>query len=266
MTRELLPYDLTWPDVDPARHPFSAEEALDVVRSLEAAGRVPVPPPRTRTRDYDEMVAESSRHIRWAHSEGWDWVRDLTRQLVERYGSWATGWRWSHDEGDLSGGPVGGWCCASHSISTPEETLARVARSLCEWREWLEFLARRFEAYPLGTLPVEDRRNAWDRATHHLILQSLDRTGSGDAWYGHCAQVLTWFLTRWDVPPETAETLVEEAVGGRFESWTAPKGTLVDDVAEHLATALEPDPGAPVLRDADGYRYTSARVQAYLDE
>ncbi|WUD77170.1 Fic family protein [Streptomyces sp. NBC_00510] len=73
----------------------------------------------------------------------------MSHALVERYGRWAVGWRWAHDEGDFDGGPVGNWCCPRDSITTPEETLARVVAALCEWRGWLESLAGWFEAYPL---------------------------------------------------------------------------------------------------------------------
>jgi hypothetical protein len=36
----------------------------------------------------------------------------------------------------------------------------------------------------------------------------------------------------------TAETLVEEAVGGRFESWTGPEPELMADVARRLALSV----------------------------
>ncbi|MFF7444720.1 MULTISPECIES: hypothetical protein [unclassified Streptomyces] len=264
MPHELLPYDLTWPEVDPRSHPFDSAAALDVVRGLDAASRVPERPVRKPAAHPDEAYAEYARLCDWSHSEGWDWTGEMTEELVARYGRWSTGWRWAHDEGDLGGGPVGGWCCTLHSITTPGETLARVAASLCEWRDWLEYLSRRFDAYPLTASDPESRRDAWERATQHLILQVLDRTGSGDAWYSHCRQVLTWFLTRWEVHPQTAETLVEEAIGGRFESWTMPEGDLVDDVAEHLATSLEPH--APTPPTAEDRRFISARLQSHLDE
>jgi hypothetical protein len=259
MTRELLPYSLSWDEVDPRLYPFRGDDALDVVRALEPASRVPVRPAGTPAGH--ELIA-------WSHSAGSDWTRDMTRALVERYGRWSLGWRWAHDEGELGGGPVGSWCCPRDSITTPEETLERVAASLCEWREWLEYLSRWFDNHPLGTLPAENRRDAWERATGHLVNQVLDRTGSGDAWYGHCEQVLTWFLTRWGVDPETAREQVEEAIGGRFESWCAPERTVVDGVAERLATSLEPDTDVPAGADSSTgrYRYTSARVQSYVDE
>lgn len=263
MNLELRPYQLAWTEVDPATHPFDHAEALDVVRALGPAGQAPVRPEWKRLKDRDEAYEEFKKLCDWARTVGWEWGEAMTQALVEQYGAWASGWRWSHDEGDLGGGPVGRWCCALHSITTPDETLERVAAALCEWRDWLEFLGRFFDRYPLSELPAEDRRDAWERATHQLILHSLDRTGSGDAWYAHCRQVLTWFLTRWDVDQDTARTLVEDAIGGRFESWTAPENRVVYDVSEQLAASLETDAEPPA--DPGDYTYTSARLHSYLD-
>ncbi|WAZ21401.1 hypothetical protein STRCI_002569 [Streptomyces cinnabarinus] len=264
MEPHIRPYHLTWPEVDPTTHPFESGEVLDVIRGLGPAGRTPTRPEWPRSKDRDKAYEEYRKLCDWSHTVGWEWADALTRALVERYGVWASGWRWSHDEGDLGGGPVGRWCCALHSVTTPDETLERVADALREWRDWLEFLGRFFDRYPLSQLPAEDRLDAWERATHQLILHSLDRTGSGDAWYAHCRQVLTWFLTRWDVDPATAHTLVEDAIGGRFESWTAPRDTLVTDVAEQLAASIETDAQPPV--DPGNYTFTSARLHTYLDE
>ncbi|WP_217370737.1 hypothetical protein [Nonomuraea antri] len=53
--------------------------------------------------------------------------------------------------------------------------------------------------------------------------------------------MLIWFLQRWNLPAEVAEALVDEAIGGRFHSWTSPETVLVDDVAERLALSLRQD-------------------------
>jgi hypothetical protein len=57
--------------------------------------------------------------------------------------------------------------------------------------------------------------------------------------------VLTWFLSRWGVAPDVAQELVDQAIGGRFKSWTGPDTVLVDDVAEQLALSLRPEDTAP---------------------
>ncbi|MFJ8492442.1 Fic family protein [Streptomyces sp. NPDC094038] len=235
MKSVLWPFDLSWDEVDPARHPFDHEAAARAVRSLGPARCVPSPPDVSRV---DPAMSS------WSHHEGNLWATAMSYALMERYGRWAVGWRWAHDEGDFDGGPVGSWCCPRDSITTPEATLDRVVAALREWRAWLESLAGRFDAYPLAPDAVDDQRILWERAARNLILQVVDRTGCGSGWYGHCRQVLGWFLDRWGVAPGNARALVDEAVGGRFHSWVAPDGVVVDDIAERLARSLPPS-GAP---------------------
>ncbi|MFF5314609.1 Fic family protein [Streptomyces massasporeus] len=231
MIRELAPGFLSWDEVDPARHPFDAASAARVVRSLGPARCVPRRP--------DVPLADPAMSA-WSWGEARLWADAMSQALVEHYGRWAAGFRWAHDEGDFDGGPVGHWCCPRDSITTPEETLNRVVAALCEWRAWLESLAGWIDAYPLDLETVEDDRLLWDRAARNLILQVTDRTGCGSGWHGHCHLVLTWFLDRWAVAPDVAEELVEQAIGGRFLSWTGPDAALVDDVAERLAGSLRP--------------------------
>ncbi|MFJ9912720.1 hypothetical protein [Actinacidiphila glaucinigra] len=214
----LAPGHLSWDEVDPTRHPFDSASAAQVVRSLGPAWRVPRRP--------DVSVADPAMHA-WSHGEGRLWADAMSHALVGRYGRWAVGWRWAHDEGDFDGGPVGSWCCPRDSITTREETLARVVAALREWRAWLESLAGWLEAYPLDLTAVEDQRILWERAARNLILQVTDRTGCGSGWYGHCEQVLIWFLSRWGVAPDVAQELVDQAIGGRFQSWTGPDTVLV---------------------------------------
>ncbi|MFI0813844.1 Fic family protein [Streptomyces echinatus] len=225
--------------MSPARHLFDRTSAPQVVRSLGPARRVPSRP---------DVAFGDPAMSAWSRGEGRPWADAMSHALAEHYGRWTVGWRWAHDEGDFDGGPVGNWCCPRDSITAPEETLARVVAALCEWREWLESLAGWFDAYPLDLTEVEDQRILWERAARNLILQVTDRTGCGSGWYGHCHQVLTWFLSHWGVASEVAEELVDEAIGGRFESWTGPDPVLVDDVAERLAQSLRPDDGARSAR------------------
>ncbi|MGW7217757.1 Fic family protein [Streptomyces collinus] len=232
----LAPGFLSWDEADPARHPFDAASAEQVVRSLGPARCVPRRPDVAFA---DPVMSD------WSWGEARRWADAMSHALMEYYGRWAAGWRWSHDEGDFDGGPVGHWCCPRDSITTPEETLTRVVAALCEWRAWLESLAGWIEAYPLDLDTVEEDRILWDRAARNLILQVTDRTGCGSGWHRHCHQVLTWFLDRWTVPPDLAEELVDRAIGGRFLSWTGPDAALVDDVAERLAQSLRPADRAP---------------------
>ncbi|PBC75423.1 Fic/DOC family protein [Streptomyces sp. TLI_235] len=235
MIHALSPAFLTWDEVDPGRHPFDGTSAAQVVHALGPARCVPRRP--------DVTLADPALNA-WARDEAGLWADAVSHALVERYGRWAVGWRWAHGEGDFDGGPVGSWCCPTHSITTPEETLARVVAALCEWRGWLESLAERFGAYPLQLAAVGDQRILWERAARDLILQVSDRTGCGSGWYGHCRQVLGWFLDSRGVASDIAEKLVGRAIGGRFRSWTDPDPVLVEDIAERLALSVRPEDGA----------------------
>ncbi|MFI6056225.1 cell filamentation protein Fic [Streptomyces violascens] len=232
MIVELSPSHLSWDEVDPARHPFASVLAEQVVHALGPARCVPCRP--------DIAFADRAMSD-WSHDIATPWADAMSHALIEHYGRWTVGWRWGHDEGDFDGGPVGNWCCPRDSVTTPQETLTRVVAALCEWRGWLETLAGWFEAYPLELADVEEQRILWERAARNLILQVVDRTGCGSGWYSHCHQVLTWFLSRWGIPADVAQDLVDEAIGGRFQSWSGPDAVLVDDVAEKLALSLRPD-------------------------
>lgn len=212
-------------------HPFDCLSAPAAVAALGPAREVPVRPVGS---------AADGAVISWSRGEGRAWTEAMTIALVERFGRWVLGWRWARYEGEIGGGPMGSWCCPKHSITTPDETVARVAAALCEWRTWLEDLAERFDRFRLDTVPAEDRQHVWERAVVDLVAHVVDRTDAGDAWYSHCEQVLTWYLTRWGVRAATAEALVEEAIGGRFESWSGPEPHVVKNVAQRLALSLEP--------------------------
>lgn len=232
MIPDLAPGYLTWDEVDPAGHPFDSASATQVVRSLGPARRVPHRP---------DLPSGDPATRAWSWDVARPWADAMSHALVERYGRWAVGWRWSQGEADFDGGPVGNWCCPRDSVTTPQETLTRVVAALCEWRGWLESLAGWFEAYPLGLATVEEQRILWECAARKLILHVVDRTGCESGWYGHCEQVLTWFLSRWGVAPDIAQELVDQAIGGRFESWTGPDTVLVGDIVERLAQSLPPD-------------------------
>lgn len=229
-----LPYDLTWDEVDPGRHRFDRDGVGLVVASCGPARSVP---DRAIPADYaDPSLSQARRAFGQA---GAAWAEAMAAALVGHYGPWVCRWRWAVGEGDLDGGPISSWCCPQHSITSAPATLERVAAAVREWREWLEHLARWFEAYPLDPAAVRGQRALWEAASRALILRVVERTGCESGWYGHCELVLTWFLSRWGVEAPVARRLVEEAVGGRFESWVAPDGALVDDVAGRLAAPLD---------------------------
>ncbi|MFJ5535259.1 hypothetical protein [Streptomyces sp. NPDC093261] len=127
MMVDLAPGYPTGDDVDPARHPFDSAWVPQVVRSLGPAQRVPRRP---------GLALADPAMSGWSLDTGRPWADAMSHALAEHYGHWTVGWRWAHDEGDFDGGPVGNWCCPRDSITTPEETLARVVAALSEWREW----------------------------------------------------------------------------------------------------------------------------------
>ncbi|MEU7903510.1 hypothetical protein [Actinoplanes sp. NPDC049118] len=235
--RLILPVILKWEEVDPARHAFDPLAAPAVIRGLPAAADVPA---RLRGRPRDPRVIEWSYHV------GRVWADEMSAALVGHYGRWACGWRWSTGEGDYDGGPGTTWCCPRDSMSTPEATLEVVTAALIDWRSWLEDLSERFGRFlPIPPdAPDDVLLDIWERAVAHLVTAVADRTGGESGWYAHCRQVLGWFLSAAGIPSERHERLLEDAIGGRFDSWAEPERFVVTEVAERLAEAMVRRPGA----------------------
>ncbi|WP_203715188.1 hypothetical protein [Asanoa siamensis] len=201
------PYRLTWAETDASLDP---ETVPAVVRAVLSAQEIPAQEADWRIKDL--------------------WLDSISAGLIDRYGSWAVGWRWSVGEGDLDGGPVGAWCCFRHSVTTPEATADAIHAALVEWRDWLDDLAERFDRF----LPVENL-DGWERAVAHLVTAVGDRTQYESAWYGCCETVLRWFLEAAGVDPARHEELLDHAIGGRFHSWVEPPREVVESVAEDVA-------------------------------
>ncbi|MGI5241710.1 hypothetical protein [Dactylosporangium sp. CA-139066] len=72
----------------------------------------------------------------------------------------------------------------------------------------------------------------------------VERTGAESGWYTHCEQVLGWFLSAAAIPADRHATLIDAAIGGRFESWVEPPAPVVTDVAERVARSVVRDAGA----------------------
>jgi hypothetical protein len=229
--RPIIPWSLTWPEVDPVRYTFDSVSASAVIRSLPPAAEVPSRPPGG---------AADSGVIWWSHDVGTAWADAMSTALVGHYGRWACGWRWSVGEGDFDGGPIRTWCCPRDSMSTPEATVAVVAAALVEWRSWLEDLSGRFGRFlPIPRGAVDDvGLEVWERAVAHLVTVVVDRTGAVSGWYRHCRQVLGWFLSAAGIPPEQHGRLLDDAIGGRFHSWSEPERLVVAEVAERLAATM----------------------------
>jgi hypothetical protein len=106
---------------------------------------------------------------------GSDWrLRDfrwdrMTAALVEPLGNWAVGWNCAitmAPDGPLrtTGNPP---------VTTPPETLDRLAAGLVAWHEHLD---------------------TWERAVAHLVTALGDRTRYDSGWYSCVTTVLDWFL------------------------------------------------------------------------
>ncbi|GAA4330505.1 hypothetical protein GCM10023178_43490 [Actinomadura luteofluorescens] len=127
MIVELAPGFLSWDEVAPSRHPFDRPSAARVVKSLGPAQRVPRRP--------DVPLTDPARS-EWADGEAEMWATAMSHALAERYGRWAVGWRWAHDEGDFDGGPVGSWCCPRDSVTTPPGSSAAGMWRTASRRRW----------------------------------------------------------------------------------------------------------------------------------
>ncbi|MEV0747534.1 hypothetical protein OG778_32765 (plasmid) [Streptomyces sp. NBC_00184] len=207
-----------WDEFDPARHSFAWDE--DEEARLCSLVREWVPP-------------VLSGMAGWWQAEHWC-ESQVNAIIRERYGSWAWGWSWCHRDG----GPIGNWGGGSSSVTTPDETAERVVAALLEWRVWLERMAQRFaELAPPPDASPEDRSWHLERACVRLVTHTLD-SGADNAWRGQTSIVLVWFLTSAGMDRTGAAQAVENAIGGRFESWVYPKRTLIESVGEDLAVGL----------------------------
>ncbi|MFJ5220313.1 hypothetical protein ACIP98_37210 [Streptomyces sp. NPDC088354] len=217
---ELWAHTLTWADVNPARHPFEMDD--DAAEELA------------------RLVAPLLPSAEVAREDRWRTLNPVTEFLADRYGRWACGWNWSVGEGDADGGVVEAWCCSSDSVTTPDATAPLVVAALQEWRGWLKDLAERFAdlAPPKNTPVTSTDLWYWERACTRLVTVVADRTQAESGWYGHCMQVLRWFLAYNGIDEAQAEEIVTNAVGGRFGSWIAPDAQVVDAVSSRFATGV----------------------------
>ncbi|TDC48159.1 hypothetical protein E1281_25175 [Actinomadura sp. KC345] len=205
----------------PDLHPFDRGRARETVGRLRPAADVPAPP-------------DTRPGLTWVREVVAPWYRAMDEPLTEEYGPWAIGWHWIR----LSGGPVSAWGTPAESITTPVETLDRVASALVEWRGFLETLAEIFDGFSVHGGRPGDGGPMWDRAAVRLITLTTERTEANEMWYETYAAVLGWFLSHAGVPEGEAASLIGDAIGGRFSSWVAPEDTVVEEVGGRLAAGL----------------------------
>ncbi|MFC7247592.1 hypothetical protein ACFQO7_34450 [Catellatospora aurea] len=144
-------WQLTWRDVDPAARPeFDPAGVAELVRTLPPAAEVP--PPGT-----DQWLVDF-------------WFDRMTEALVGRLGNWVAGWQSTVAMEDFQDrGIIPVWRVRRPSVTTPDQTLTRIAEDVVAWHELLVELATdargRFAAAAPATADATDEPPAW-RAVH----------------------------------------------------------------------------------------------------
>jgi hypothetical protein len=234
------PWQLDWRDVDPALWLAPADlEARAVELALDAIMATPLAvggageKGRARRRE----VTQPGRDQTWQGRV----EQAIALAFARAFGPWVNGWRWARDEGSIGGGPIGAWCCASHSVQPrgerdPTPTAQRAARAVVEWRRWLETLQTTFAAHDPQAFVERGQSKpdrdaaialALDEACGALVALVVETTGAGDAWYNHMAQVLAWYLQSRGADVDAARKAADAAVDGRFQSWVGPSAEVL---------------------------------------
>ncbi len=227
-----LPWAVPWEDVDPSRHAFNSDRAREVIATATVRSSTRFPAAWRDDSTPDRSSNTNEGRIRRDRDA---WVRHLHIALRHEFGPWTWGWLFSNGTTALLGRNSQMPCCLNHFVTTPEETADKTHRALCEWRRWLEELADLFDTLALPAAQPPARLIAWEHAVTAIVSTVVDRTEASDAWYGHCTQVLEWFLGHQGVPRNLRHQLVAGAIGGRFGSWSGPDPEIVADVAAALA-------------------------------
>jgi hypothetical protein len=203
---------MTWQDIDPARHPFDPEQALDVVREVVSSPD----PDSGRPRGL------------WS-------TNSVARGLSEHYGSWAFGWSSAMDPSPDSGQIIKDLPISGRGVEGLEQQAKRYTSALLQWRVWLEELAAVFAQFaPEPNADEQKIRGLRERGVAPLVTLVVERTGAGEAWRGPCTQALIWYLESTGMSPREAEELADDVVDAEFQSWIAPDEEAVDRVREAI--------------------------------
>ncbi|MEU7822423.1 hypothetical protein [Catellatospora sp. NPDC049133] len=147
------PWLLTWRDVDPGVRPgFDPAAVAELVRALPPAAEVP--PPGT-----DRWLVDF-------------WFDRMTEALVARLGDWVVGWSYTVAMEDFQGrGVIPVWRAQRPPVTTPDETLTRIAEAVVAWHELLVELATdargRFAAAAPATTDGTGEPPAWRAVQGH---------------------------------------------------------------------------------------------------
>jgi hypothetical protein len=206
-------WQLSWFDVEPATHRFSAADVERVARAALTG--------RNLRGDTNRRGTEDA----------------VDRALMAEFGWWMAGWRWTASEPGC-GGPVQGYCCAPHSLGPgADEAVAGVVAAARSWRARLEELAVDFEVLRAEGAGLEPEEDAC-RAASQLLPLVLEWTDAEDAWYGTFERILAWYLEPVLGDSVVAKEVVQRAIGGRFESWISPGEEIEAEVVASVGEAV----------------------------
>jgi hypothetical protein len=95
-----------------------------------------------------------------------------------------------------------------------------------------------------------DQREVLERAAAEILVWVVERTEHSDAWYSTFHMIVEWFVAS-QLDCESAEFLIEKAIGGRFHSWCEPDPKTAADVCADLSLAIaEASVVSPAVPDA----------------
>lgn len=214
-------YQLNWVDVDPGKHDFDPESTVSI--AINAIKNTPA-----EIQNWPQMVEEN-----------------IDRDFIDRYGCWATGWRFSIGEGG-GGGVVTAWCCPSHSVVSsspdddPTETAQKAAEGLRQWYEHLKQIKGLFEELVLHFDDESAAALVLYSAGARIIAFVANSTGTEDAWYAYAEKALSWYLESLGFNSKTADNIAASVVSGKFESWVAPDTEIIDQTASNLTHTVVP--------------------------
>ncbi len=209
--------DLPWRELDPRTHPFDRSIARTVIDIAIAARKLTYQP---RPFDLGEPIHEA---------------------LVEEFGGWVEGWRWT----SADGGPVRGAITSYHRATIDPQS---ATNQLLDWRDYLELLDRTYAQLRIETSELDPAREV-ERAANRILALVAERTQCEDAWYRTFARAIGWYLESSGIGDAEAQHRLEEVASGSFGSWAMPDEPAALAASRTLGAAATAMP-SPRPRDA----------------
>jgi hypothetical protein len=213
-------YLLRWSDVNPDNYSFDPEPILSIIKKVT------------------NNVPPGVRNWEWGQS-----IEDhIDQAIVNQYGPWAAGWRFSTGEGSGRGGVVNAYCCPGHSILKihPGNIAKKAAKGLSEWYDHLLQLKDLFKKL---TPRIEDENvialDLYSGCTHILTFVAK-ATGAEDCWASYVDKVLSWYMESLGVDVKTADEVAEKITEGKFKSWVVPEEETINQIASDFKKIVVP--------------------------